>query len=206
MAKINLTNRYNDEDLIYMMSTELLPCQTGMMDDVEKQINSLRETLKIITLEERFRTSIDLLKCNRMVRNSLGPRLREIVSRGWQRLSAFFNPGQSISDLEMMAQANAVRKIESQNIGELHYDNATITIVAALDEQGNPIAQAYIYGATDLVYGDIATAELATGNNVTEAVAKAKEEIRHRKTVLEMIEQTKFDINDTTKNRIHKRI
>lgn len=150
----------------------------------EKILRSTQESLVITTLENRYKDAVELLQCNRLIRNNLVPRLREFVSRIWSRIGSFFNPAQSIADFETLSQASSIRKIEEFDIGDVAYEDQFIIFSAYLDTQGKPMVKARLVGNTELIYDVENVSDLATANNVTECFALAKLEVRRRNTVM----------------------
>lgn len=150
----------------------------------EKILRSTQESLVITTLENRYKDAVELLQCNRLIRNNLVPRLREFVSRIWSRIGSFFNPAQSIADFETLSQASSIRKIEEFDIGDVAYEDQFIIFSAYLDTQGKPMVKARLVGNTELIYDVENVSDLATANNVTECFALAKLEVRRRNNVM----------------------
>ena len=150
----------------------------------EKILRSTQESLVITTLENRYKDAVELLQCNRLIRNNLVPRLREFVSRVWSRIGSFFNPAQSIVDFETLSQASSIRKIEEFDIGDVLYEDQFIIFSAYLDTQGKPMVKARLVGNTELIYDVENVSDLATANNVTECFALAKLEVRRRNNVM----------------------
>ena len=150
----------------------------------EKMLRNTQESLVITTLENRYKDAVELLQCNRLVRNTLVPRLREFVSRIWNRIGSFFNPAQSIVDFETLSQASSIRKIEEFDIGDVLYEDQFIIFSAYLDTQGKPMVKARLVGNTELIYDVENVSDLATANNVTECFALAKLEVRRRNNVM----------------------
>ena len=150
----------------------------------EKILRSTQESLVITTLENRYKDAVELLQCNRLIRNNLVPRLREFVSRIWSRIGSFFNPAQSIVDFETLSQASSIRKIEEFDIGDVLYEDQFIIFSAYLDTQGKPMVKARLVGNTELIYDVENVSDLATANNVTECFALAKLEVRRRNNVM----------------------
>lgn len=150
----------------------------------EKILRSTQESLVITTLENRYKDAVELLQCNRLIRNNLVPRLREFVSRIWSRIGSFFNPAQSIVDFETLSQASSIRKIEEFDIGDVAYEDQFIIFSAYLDTQGKPMVKARLVGNTELIYDVENVSDLATANNVTECFALAKLEVRRRNNVM----------------------
>lgn len=150
----------------------------------EKILRSTQESLVITTLENRYKDAVELLQCNRLIRNNLVPRLREFVSRIWSRIGSFFNPAQSIADFETLSQASSIRKIEELDIGDVAYEDQFIIFSAYLDTQGKPMVKARLVGNTELIYDVENVSDLATANNVTECFALAKLEVRRRNNVM----------------------
>lgn len=150
----------------------------------EKILRSTQESLVITTLENRYKDAVELLQCNRLIRNNLVPRLREFVSRIWSRIGSFFNPAQSIADFETLSQASSIRKIEEFDIGDVSYEDQFIIFSAYLDTQGKPMVKARLVGNTELIYDVENVSDLATANNVTECFALAKLEVRRRNNVM----------------------
>ena len=150
----------------------------------EKILRSTQESLVITTLENRYKDVVELLQCNRLIRNNLVPRLREFVSRIWSRIGSFFNPAQSIADFETLSQASSIRKIEEFDIGDVLYEDQFIIFSAYLDTQGKPMVKARLVGNTELIYDVENVSDLATANNVTECFALAKLEVRRRNNVM----------------------
>ena len=150
----------------------------------DKILRSTQESLVITTLENRYKDAVELLQCNRLIRNNLVPRLREFVSRIWSRIGSFFNPAQSIADFETLSQASSIRKIEEFDIGDVLYEDQFIIFSAYLDTQGKPMVKARLVGNTELIYDVENVSDLATANNVTECFALAKLEVRRRNNVM----------------------
>ena len=150
----------------------------------DKILRSTQESLVITTLENRYKDAVELLQCNRLIRNNLVPRLREFVSRIWSRIGSFFNPAQSIVDFETLSQASSIRKIEEFDIGDVLYEDQFIIFSAYLDTQGKPMVKARLVGNTELIYDVENVSDLATANNVTECFALAKLEVRRRNNVM----------------------
>ena len=150
----------------------------------DKLLRSTQESLVITTLENRYKDAVELLQCNRLIRNNLVPRLREFVSRIWSRIGSFFNPAQSIVDFETLSQASSIRKIEEFDIGDVLYEDQFIIFSAYLDTQGKPMVKARLVGNTELIYDVENVSDLATANNVTECFALAKLEVRRRNNVM----------------------
>ena len=150
----------------------------------EKILRSTQESLVITTLENRYKDAVELLQCNRLIRNNLVPRLREFVSRIWSRIGSFFNPAQSIADFETLSQASSIRKIEEFDIGDVAYEDQFIIFSAYLDTQGKPMVKARLVGNTELIYDVENVSDLAIANNVTECFALAKLEVRRRNNVM----------------------
>ena len=150
----------------------------------EKILRSTQESLVITTLENRYKDAVELLQCNRLIRNNLVPRLREFVSRIWSRIGSFFNPAQSIADFETLSQASSIRKIEEFDIGDVAYEDQFIIFSAYLDTQGKPMVKARLVGNTELIYDVENVSDLATASNVTECFALAKLEVRRRNNVM----------------------
>lgn len=150
----------------------------------EKILRSAQESLVITTLENRYKDAVELLQCNRLIRNNLVPRLREFVSRIWSRIGSFFNPAQSIADFETLSQASSIRKIEEFDIGDVAYEDQFIIFSAYLDTQGKPMVKARLVGNTELIYDVENVSDLAIANNVTECFALAKLEVRRRNNVM----------------------
>ena len=150
----------------------------------DKLLRSTQESLVITTLENRYKDAVELLQCNRLIRNNLVPRLREFVSRIWSRIGSFFNPAQSIVDFETLSQASSIRKIEEFDIGDVAYEDQFIIFSAYLDTQGKPMVKARLVGNTELIYDVENVSDLATANNVTECFALAKLEVRRRNNVM----------------------
>ena len=150
----------------------------------DKILRSTQESLVITTLENRYKDAVELLQCNRLIRNNLVPRLREFVSRIWSRIGSFFNPAQSIADFETLSQASSIRKIEEFDIGDVAYEDQFIIFSAYLDTQGKPMVKARLVGNTELIYDVENVSDLATANNVTECFALAKLEVRRRNNVM----------------------
>lgn len=173
----------------------------------EKMLRNTQESLVITTLENRYKDAVELLQCNRLVRNTLVPRLREFVSRIWNRIGSIFNPAQSIADFETLSQASSIRKIEEVDIGDVSYEDQFIIFSAYLDAQGNPMVKAKVVGNTSLIYDIENVSDLATASNVTECFALTKLEVKRRKNVMalerdvmarvdRLINQTKGDENE----------
>lgn len=180
----------------------------------EKMLRNTQESLVITTLENRYKDAVELLQCNRLVRNTLVPRLREFVSRIWNRIGSIFNPAQSIADFETLSQASSIRKIEEVDIGDVSYEDQFIIFSAYLDAQGNPMVKAKVVGNTSLIYDIENVSDLATASNVTECFALTKLEVKRRKNVMaferdvmarvdRLINQTKDDENEE-ENAQHK--
>ena len=201
MAKINSYNM-NDklhENIQLCMDTytrredfdEVKEAVTGLVTKAEEEkltrdkiLRSTQESLVITTLENRYKDAVELLQCNRLIRNNLVPRLREFVSRIWSRIGSFFNPAQSIVDFETLSQASSIRKIEEFDIGDVLYEDQFIIFSAYLDTQGKPMVKARLVGNTELIYDVENVSDLATANNVTECFALAKLEVRRRNNVM----------------------
>ena len=201
MAKINSYNM-NDklhENIQLCMDTytrredfdEVKEAVTGLVTKAEEEkltrdkiLRSTQESLVITTLENRYKDAVELLQCNRLIRNNLVPRLREFVSRIWSRIGSFFNPAQSIADFETLSQASSIRKIEEFDIGDVLYEDQFIIFSAYLDTQGKPMVKARLVGNTELIYDVENVSDLATANNVTECFALAKLEVRRRNNVM----------------------
>lgn len=173
----------------------------------EKMLRNTQESLVITTLENRYKDAVELLQCNRLVRNTLVPRLREFVSRIWNRIGSIFNPAQSIADFETLSQASSIRKIEEVDIGDVSYEDQFIIFSAYLDAQGNPMVKTKVVGNTSLIYDIENVSDLATASNVTECFALTKLEVKRRKNVMalerdvmarvdRLINQTKDDENE----------
>ena len=172
----------------------------------EKILRSTQESLVITTLENRYKDAAELLQCNRLVRNNLVPRLREFVSRIWNRIGSIFNPAQSIADFETLSQASSIRKIEEIDIGDVAYEDQFIIFSAYLDTQGNPMVKAKVVGNTSLIYDIDNVSDMAAASNVTECFALAKLEVKRRRSIMalerdvmaqvdRLIQQTKDDEN-----------
>ena len=201
MATIDLYNM-NDklhENIQLCMDTytrredfdEVKEAVTGLVTKAEEEkltrdkiLRSTQESLVITTLENRYKDAVELLQCNRLIRNNLVPRLREFVSRIWSRIGSFFNPAQSIVDFETLSQASSIRKIEEFDIGDVLYEDQFIIFSAYLDTQGKPMVKARLVGNTELIYDVENVSDLATANNVTECFALAKLEVRRRNNVM----------------------
>lgn len=201
MAKINLHNmndklheniqlcmdtytRREDFDEVKETVTDLVTKTEEEKLTREKILRSTQESLVITTLENRYKDAVELLQCNRLIRNNLVPRLREFVSRIWSRIGSFFNPAQSIVDFETLSQASSIRKIEEFDIGDVAYEDQFIIFSAYLDTQGKPMVKARLVGNTELIYDVENVSDLATANNVTECFALAKLEVRRRNNVM----------------------
>ena len=180
----------------------------------EKMLRNTQESLVITTLENRYKDAVELLQCNRLVRNTLVPRLREFVSRIWNRIGSIFNPAQSIADFETLSQASSIRKIEEVDIGDVSYEDQFIIFSAYLDAQGNPMVKAKVVGNTSLIYDIDNVSDLAAASNVTECFALAKLEVKRRRSIMalerdvmarvdRLINQTKDDENEE-ENAQHK--
>lgn len=170
---------------------EVKEAVTGLVTKAEEEkltrdkiLRSTQESLVITTLENRYKDAVELLQCNRLIRNNLVPRLREFVSRIWSRIGSFFNPAQSIVDFETLSQASSIRKIEEFDIGDVLYEDQFIIFSAYLDTQGKPMVKARLVGNTELIYDVENVSDLATANNVTECFALAKLEVRRRNNVM----------------------
>lgn len=172
----------------------------------EKMLRRTQESLVITTLENRYKDAAELLQCNRLVRNTLVPRLREFVSRIWNRIGSIFNPAQSIADFETLSQASSIRKIEEIDIGDVAYEDQFIIFSAYLDTQGNPMVKVKVVGNTSLIYDIDNVSDLAAASNVTECFALAKLEVKRRRSIMalerdvmaqvdRLIQQTKDDEN-----------
>ena len=180
----------------------------------EKMLRNTQESLVITTLENRYKDAVELLQCNRLVRNTLVPRLREFVSRIWNRIGSIFNPTQSIADFETLSQASSIRKIEEIDIGDVAYEDQFIIFSAYLDTQGKPMVKAKVVGNTSLIYDIDNVSDLAAASNVTECFALAKLEVKRRRSIMalerdvmarvdRLINQTKDDENEE-ENAQHK--
>ena len=176
--------RREDFDEVKETVTELVTKAEEEKLTRDKILRSTQESLVITTLENRYKDAVELLQCNRLIRNNLVPRLREFVSRIWSRIGSFFNPAQSIVDFETLSQASSIRKIEEFDIGDVLYEDQFIIFSAYLDTQGKPMVKARLVGNTELIYDVENVSDLATANNVTECFALAKLEVRRRNNVM----------------------
>lgn len=167
---------------------------TTMNEELMKKNNELemmRETLTIIKLQKRFDEAIELLECNRIVKSRLLPKLRTLVSRSLHKISSFFHPGQELTDMEALGEVAAIRDINKIDIGDFEYHGEWITISAELTtvDPKKALVKARIGGCTNIIYTEDVNANLATAETVAGVIAAAKNEIDHRKKVVNIISE-----------------
>lgn len=199
-GQINVRNEFQDfrKEVMTMMNEEIIK-KDNEIQKMNSELEMMRETITIIKLQKRFDEAIELLECNRIVKKRLLPKLRTLVSRSLHKISAFFHPGQELTDMEALGEVASIRDINKIDIGDFEYRGEWITISAELTtvDPKKALVKARIGGSTNIIYTDDAQAELATAESVAGAIAAAKNEIDKRKKVVSIISEIENGSTDT---------
>ena len=191
-AQLSMQDEFNTfrKEVLTIMNEEL----TKKDEEIQKknnEIEMMRETLTIIKLQKRFDDAIELLECNRIMKSRMLPKLRTLVSRSLHKISAFFHPGQELTDMEALGEVSAIRDINRIDIGDFEYHGEWITITAELTtlDPKKALVKARIGGSTNIIYTEDVNADLASAETVAGVIAAAKNEIDHRKKVVNIISE-----------------
>nr|DAR24399.1 MAG TPA: hypothetical protein [Caudoviricetes sp.] len=191
-AQLSVRNEFQEfrKEVLTIMNEELMK-KDEEIQKKNNEIEMMRETLTIIKLQKRFDDAIELLECNRIMKNRMLPKLRTLVSRSLHKISAFFHPGQELTDMEALGEVSAIRDINRIDIGDFEYHGEWITITAELTTWGpkEALVKARIVGSTNIIYTEDVNTDLASAETVTGVIAAAKNEIDHRKKVVTIISE-----------------
>ena len=191
-AQLSVRNEFQEfrKEVLTIMNEELMKKD----EEIQKkntEIEMMRETLTIIKLQKRFDDAVELLECNRIMKNRMLPKLRSLVSRTLHKISAFFHPGQELTDMEALGEVSAIRDINKIDIGDFEYHGEWITISAELTtwDPKEALVKARIGGSTNIIYTEDVNADLASAETVAGVIAAAKNEIDHHKKVVTIISE-----------------